>query len=198
MDRRELLRTLGATAALAGLTPGQLSALLEASASESLRTGRGERAFFTTEQREAVDAMAEAIIPATDTPGALDAGVTDFIEIIVSEWYGPVEREEFMRGLAHLDDRSVVLTGVRFAYAGDTTQTAVLAGLEAEGAALLPGAVDGPRPFFHQFRSLVLIGYYNSEVGMRDELMFRRIPGRFDGCADLAEVAHPVTGGERG
>jgi len=153
---------------------------------------------FTAEQREAVEAMAEAIIPATDTPGASEAGVTDFIEVIVAEWYDAEQREHFMRGLTHLDEHSEALTGVRFPYAGTETQTAILTGLEAEGSAISEAPSDAPTPFFHQFRGLVLYGYYNSEVGMRDELMFRRFPGRFDGCVDVREVTRPVPGGDRG
>jgi len=193
MDRRQLLRVLGASATLAGLSPRQLTALMEGGV-----PALSGRAFFTAEQREAVDAMAEAIIPATDTPGASEAAVVDFIEVIVAEWYDADQREHFMRGLAHLDQHSEALTGVRFPHAGSETQTAILAGLEAEGAAITEARSDAPTPFFHRFRGLVLYGYYNSEVGMRDERMFRRFPGRFDGCVDVREVTRPVPGGDRG
>ena len=183
MDRRELLRMMGATATLAGLSPAQLSALFAAEAPR-----RTARAFFTAEQREAVDALAETIIPETDTAGAIEADVTDFIELIVAEWYQAGERERFMRGLTHIDQHAEALYGVRFAYAGAARQTAILAGLEAEGRALMERYEDAPTPFFHQFRSLVLYGYYTSEIGMRDELLFRRVPGSFDGCVDVTEV----------
>ena len=190
MDRRDLLRMMGATAALAGLSPAKLSALLAPGAPR-----RTARAFFTAEQREAVDALAEAIIPETDTPGAIEAGVTDFIELIVAEWYEADERERFMRGLAHIDQHSEALTGVRFAYAGEALQTAYLSGLESEGRALMERDEGAPAPFFHQLRSLVLHGYYTSEIGMRDELLFRRIPGSFNGCVDVTEVTKPSVQG---
>jgi hypothetical protein len=193
MDRRQLLRVMGASATLVGLSPRQLTALMEGGVSKL-----AGRAFFTSEQREAVDAMSEAIIPRTDTAGATDAGVTDFIEVIVSEWYDADDRGLFMRGLKHLDEHTEALTGVRFAHADTDTQTAILTGLEAEGSATLAAQSDAPPPFFHRFRGLVLYGYYNSEVGMQEELMFRRFPGRFDGCVDVEEVTRPLPGGNRG
>lgn len=197
MDRREALRLLAGSAALAGLTPSQLVALVERGQPRS-----APRAFFTREQRAAVDALADAIIPATDTPGALDAGVTDFIEVIVSEWYDAAQRERFMRALAQVDERAVARTGGRFAVAPPESRTAILGRLEEEGAALLrsrAGSGDGgPPPFFHQLRSLVLHGYYTSEVGMRDELLFRRMPGSYEGCVDVGRVTRPVPGGGRG
>jgi CubicO group peptidase (beta-lactamase class C family) len=183
MDRRHLLQILGMTATAAGLSPGQLAALMAPGA----RRHAGS-AFFTTEQREAVAALSETIIPETDTPGAVEAGVVDFVELIVSEWMRPDERERFMRGLAHVDEHTEALTGVRFAHAGEATQTAVLSGLEAEGRVIMERDGDAPAPFFHHLRSLVLSGYYTSEIGMKQELLWQEIPGRFDGCVDLSEV----------
>ena len=190
MDRRHLLRLLGTAAAAAGLSPSQLSALI-ARGGPRLRTGL---AFFTAEQREAVSAIAEAIIPETDTPGANEAGVVEFIEIIVSESLRSAERERFMRGLAHIDEHTEALTGVRFAHAGEARQVAVLSGLEAEGRALMELDEDAPTPFFHQMRGLVLTGSYTSELGMTEELLWKPIPGRFDGCADLADVIRTTAG----
>ena len=191
MDRRQALKLLGASAAVAGLTPSQLAALLD-SGHPAMRT----RAAFTSEQRETVAAMAETIIPETDTPGAGEAGVAEFIEVIVSEWYAPDQQERFMRGLAHVDEHSTALFAVRFPYTGPERQTAILSELEAEGTALnaaatLAGGEMSP-PFFHQFRSLVLHGFYTSEVGMAEELMFRKMPGRFHGCVDLETVTRPI------
>ncbi len=190
MDRRHLLRILGVTAATAGLSPGQLAALVAPGARR-----RPESAFFTAEQREAVVALAEAIIPETDTPGAGEAGVVEFIEMIVSEWMRSDERERFMRGLAHVDEHAESLSGVRFAYAGEARQTAILSGLEAEGRVLMESDEDTPTPFFHQFRGLVLSGYYTSEIGMKQELLWQETPGRFEGCVDLADVTRPTLGG---
>ncbi len=190
MDRRHLLRLLGTAAAAAGLSPFQLSALI-ARGGPRRRTGL---AFFTAEQREAVSAIAEAIIPETDTPGANEAGVVEFIEMIVSEWLRPAERERFMRGLAHIDEHTEALTGVRFAHAGEAHQVAVLSGMEAEGRALMERDEDVPTPFFHQVRGLVLSGYYTSEIGMKEELLWQPIPGRFDGCADLSDVIRTTEG----
>jgi hypothetical protein len=190
MDRRHLLRVLGVTATAAGLSPGQLAALIAPGARR-----RSESAFFTAEQRERVAALSELIIPETDTPGAVEAGVVDFIELIVSEWMRPEEREGFMRGLAHVDEHTEALTGVRFAYAGEATQTAILSGLETEGRVLMERDQDATTPFFQHFRSLVLSGYYTSEIGMKQELLWQEIPGRFDGCADLTEITRQTVEG---
>lgn len=191
MERRQLLKLLGASAAAVGLTPGQVAALLGPGAPR-----RPSRAFFTEAQREAVTVFADLVIPETDTPGAVEAGAVDFIEMIVSEWYDAEERERFMRGLAHLDAHSESVTGVRFAHAGEARQTAILEGLQAEGRTLRELDDDAPTPFFHQARGLVLHGYYTSEIGMREELRYRPYPGRYEGCVDVSEVTRPVSAGD--
>ena len=188
MDRRHLLKLLGTSAAFVGWTPFDLEALLTQGG-----TLRANVAFFTDAQRETVTAFTDLIIPTTDTPGAVEAGGVEYMELIVSEWYNPEERERFMRGLAHLDDHSEALTGVRFPYAGPERQTAILKGMEAEGRSLADADPEASQSFFHQARGLVLHGYYTSEIGMKEELLFVGIPGRYDGYAPLSEISR--TGG---
>ena len=192
MDRRHLLKLLGTTAAFAGWTPARLEALLTPGGID-----REGLAFFTPAQREAMTAFADRIIPTTDTPGAVETGTVEFIEIVVSELYELEDRERFMRGLAHLDEHTESMAGVRFAHAGRATQTAVLEGLQAEGNALREAAAadeDVPESFFHEARRLVLEGYYTSEVGMKEEQGFVEIPGRFDGAVPLTQLGR---GGDR-
>lgn len=184
MDRRDLLKLLGTTAAFAGWSPVDLEALLTPGG-----TRRAGMAFFTDAQREAITAFSDLIIPTTDTPGAVEAGGVEYIELMVSEWYNAEERERFMRGLAHLDDHTESATGVRFAYAGEVRQTAILKGMEAEGRALMDADPDAPESFFHQARGLVLHGYYTSEIGMKEEMLFVGMPGRYDGYTPLSQIS---------
>src|ERR1700730_9179808 len=106
MDRREALRLLAMGAALQ-LAPGKLFAGL-----------REARAFLGTQttvrtldphQYTTVTAIAELILPRTETPGATDVGVSQFIDLILTEWYNPEERIRFLNGLADVDVRTHAL-----------------------------------------------------------------------------------------
>lgn len=187
MDRRQVLRILATSAAAIGLSPIEARALLVPGAPR-----RAGRPFFAEAERETVTVLADLIIPETDTPGAVEAGVVDYIEMIVAEWLNAEERDRFVRGLRHLDTRADAVTGTRFADAGAGRQAAILTGLEAEGLALNDRDPDAPTPFFEQVRALVLHGYYTSEIGMREELLYQPFPGRFDGCVDVAEVTRAI------
>ena len=151
--------------------------------------------FFTSQQRETIEALSELIIPTTDTPGAITAGVPEFNELIVAEWYDTDDRERFMRGLTEVDERTQVLGGVQFAQSGVETQAEIVSALEIESRTTIASEEDAPTPFFQQFRGLVLSGYYSSEIGLREELLYQPIPGRFDGCVDLSEVTRSASDG---
>lgn len=187
MQRREVLGILGSVAALTGLSPEQL----RAAAIKRVPSAP----FFTGTESAILDRLADLIIPATDTPGALEAGATRFIEVIVSEWYTSEDAERFRRGLADLDTRASAHAAGSFVEASEAQQIAILTGLEAEGRALRERDRDAPTPFFQRLRGLVLSGYYSSEIGMLQELRWHVIPGRFEGCVPLA-VARDEGGAE--
>lgn len=173
-----------------GALSGTLQAALAAGA-ETLRTPR--RAFFDANARAQVQALAELIIPATDTPGALAAGVPDFIEMMVAEWYTDTERGIFQQGLAALDAHCRAQTGSAFAGSDAAAQTAALAAAEQASLSYVPPAVsllskaqDEHAPFFTKIRELTVIGYYTSEVGAKQELHYNPMPMRYDGDFDFA------------
>lgn len=182
MDRRELIGLVGVTLpALAGLLPEQLqAAALDARRRPALRAAPA--AGLDAHQRALVDQISEMIMPATDTPGARAAGVTDFVDVIVGEYYRDDDRAAFLRGLADVDSRAQADFSKGFLELSEPQQTAILTGLDAEARAMPPGS---PTPFFGRIKGLTLYGYYQSEVGYTQELHGVFMPGRYDGAAPL-------------
>ncbi len=192
MERRDWFRTVGAVVpALAVLSPDDL---LAAGRGIHARARSGAPRALTAHEHATVAAVAERIMPATDTPGAREAGVAEFVDVIVGEWYGAGDRERFQRGLAELDDHCRGFLGKTFVEAEPGEQDAVLTGLEAEARALRAATPSAPRHFWDQMKGLTLHGYYTSEVGMLRELRFHAIPGRYDGCIDPATIPAPTGG----
>ncbi len=190
MDRRSLLRILSAAAGAAGIP---VDVLAELSARGARRVPL--RAWFTPQQRAALSGMVDAIIPRTDTPGAVEAGVVDFLEVVVSERMDAADRVRFMRGLADAMTRSDVGGADPTGGGTNASWTSVLTQLAREGDAARQAGPDAPERFFHTLRSLTLHGYYTSEIGMMEELLYRPLPGRYEGCVDVAEVTRASSGG---
>jgi len=137
---------------------------------------------LTARQNEAVIALTELIIPATDTPGAKAALVNRFIDHVLSTADAAKERSEFIRGLTWLDDRCRARVGKEVAGASAAELTTVLTPLAAEGG---PSSADAPGvAFFRAIKSMTITGYYTTEIGLRQELGDdgRMMLGAFEGC----------------
>lgn len=61
---------------------------------------------LTPEQRAMVVAIADAIIPETDTPGARAAHVDQFVDNLLSDHMPAKDKERFLAGLTRLDARA--------------------------------------------------------------------------------------------
>ncbi len=141
-------------------------------------------------QHATVKAMAEMIIPRTDTPGASDVGAAEFIDLMLTEWYDEAERARFLSGLADVDARSQKLFGRDFEDCSSLQQSDILTAL---GSKMVEEVGEQPRPlrrrgvstpanFYAMLRHLTLTAYYTSEAGATGELHFEIIPGSYQGC----------------
>ena len=126
MERREALRLLAAGTALQ-LAPGNLMAMLR-EARRLTGAPAGPRT-LNTQQYAIVQAMAEQILPRTETPGATDAGATEFIDLMLTEWYDERDRAHFLTGLADVDVRTAALFGKNFVDASPHQQAEILIAL---------------------------------------------------------------------
>ena len=138
--------------------------------------------FLTPAQRKLVAAASERIIPTTDTPGAIAAGVPDFIEMMLGDWYDTTERDLVLGGLAAIDAFSSKMYAKPFAAVTPARQDAILTLAMNK---TLPGLAGDP---FEHLRQLVILGYYTSEIGCTVERVYLPVPGHYDGAYPYAKV----------
>lgn len=136
---------------------------------------------FTDDQRALVSVLSERVMPSTDTPGAIAAGVPAFIEKMLADWALPDDRKPILAGLDAIEARSQADYGLAAARATPEQQDALLT-LAMEDK--LPGGAD----FFDKFRQLVLTGYFTSEIGITQEREYLPVPGRYDGAFPYSQV----------
>lgn len=174
MERREILKmmalTFGASVALPQSAFAKFAEPLDPS----------QLKLFTPEQRTLVGAIAETIIPKTDTPGALDAGVPQWLELIVQDCLEPGNQKIIVDGLAEVEKRSAAEFSKPYGELAVPEQIKLLTALEQESKkAGTTGA------FIRQFKDLVKFTYVNSEVGGTQALEWILVPGRWDPAMDL-------------
>jgi gluconate 2-dehydrogenase gamma chain len=136
---------------------------------------------FTAAQRALVSALSERVMPTTDTPGAIAAGVPAYIEKLLADWAKPTDKEPILAGLDAIEARSLKDFKVSAAAATAAQQDALLT--LAMNDQFSKGAV-----FFEAFRQLVLTGYYTSEIGMTVEREYLPVPGEYDGAFPYSKV----------
>ncbi len=122
--------------------------------------------FFTADEYQTIDTLTELIIPKDETPGAREAGVSEFIDFMAA--HGEVELQMPMRaGLRWLETRAQDTHGVAFSRLAPGQQEGLLreaAYQNREGQQDMTG-----RKFFELMRRYTVMGYYTSRVGL-DEL----------------------------
>jgi len=185
MHRRELLQVLGAAAAIPILRPLSPEARLDLARAVHARLPQQALRSLDAHQNALVTEMAELIIPATDTPGARDVRVNEFVDLVLTEWHTLEERDRFLAGLDLLDARCRERFGSDFLALATENRTAVLT--ELDGASGERGGGGGtPETTFARLKQLTVVGYFTSERVMREILADPIIPGRFDGCIPVA------------
>jgi len=180
MNRRDLLRDLGLAAAA---MPLMASAFCAQGA--TLERVNSSAAFVLPKPtRRVVGVIADLIIPQTDTAAASGAGVIEFIELMLGEWFSPDERAEFLEGLGSLDRLSREQCGAGFLSAGVDNQTKLLILLENQALQADSGSLD-PKSLIARIKLLVVTGYYTSEVGASVELDNTMIFQSYEGCVTI-------------
>ncbi|MBL8177418.1 MAG: gluconate 2-dehydrogenase subunit 3 family protein [Bryobacterales bacterium] len=154
-------------------------------------------AFFNQTEFATVIALADTIVPATDTPSASQAGVPAYIDFVVNSnanW-----KRLFREGLAWLDTHCNVKYGKAFRELSEAHRETIAAPLckaaDAIRPALQPGRNARTRPdpmrnqpmevrFFKAFKSMTADGYFTGKEGLVDTLGYRgnTVLGEFPSC----------------
>ena len=137
---------------------------------------------LTAAEVRLLEALAEKIFPATDTPGAVEIGAVEYILRALAGDYAEMTLA-YQRGLSEIDRHAVQRFGKSFVDLDDRNMNSILSDFEA-GRADFAGAAD----FFETVRCHVLEGVFGEpEYGGNRGLIGWRIvdfPGQQHGYPD--------------
>lgn len=140
---------------------------------------------FTNDDIAFLDQVAETILPRTDTPGAKDAKVGEFMARIVKDCYTEDEQKTFLEGMKKLNDASKAKNGRPFMESTPEQQHDLLVDLDKEQKAYTATKKEkDPAHYFRMMKELTLWGYFTSEPGATKALRYVAVPGRYEGCID--------------
>jgi hypothetical protein len=162
LHRRELLKL--ASSALLGLTAATPHFALPLELRSMAETPDWKPAFFNAHQNETLVILTELIIPKTDTPGANDAKVHRYLDLFM-EAGNVIDKQQFLDGLAWLDEYSRQQHGRVFKDCSQEQQISMLKDMAGLGQAAVPDLGHG---FFNQAKNMTSMIYYATSEGYQE------------------------------
>lgn len=193
LDRRNVLAGLAALLGVATL-PAQALA------------GPTKAARHLPQKRFALLAgVCDTILPTTDTPGALAAGVPARIDAMVRDWAAPSTRDELLGALDRIDSAARTARGRAFLALSPEQRAEVLREHDKTALKAAP-RTDGSKPLlfdlnavpadpaYKRLKDLVIALYYYSPTGSEHELRYEHVPGPFEPSIKLTPASRPYLG----
>jgi hypothetical protein len=115
---------------------------------------------FSEQEFAVISRIADLIIPPTDTPGAVGAGVPRYIDEVVTA--NPGHKARFREGLKRLEALAAEESGRKFLELDEARQIAILKPLS-----------DASDKFFVLMKNMTADGYYTSQIGLVQELGYK-------------------------
>lgn len=142
---------------------------------------------YLEQHKDLISALAETIIPATDSPGAREAGVGDFIVTMIRDCTDRISQNKFIDGLKELDDHCRSRFNKPYDQCSPTEKTGVLQHFEEKGRPFkgIAGKAEARylgKSFFTTLKEYTVEGYCSSEAGATKGLAYLYIPGAYHGC----------------
>lgn len=138
--------------------------------------------FFNQADFAVISRIADLIIPETDTPGAIGAGVPAYIDMVIAR--NLAQQAVVADGLRWIDAEAIRIGEKKFLELAEEQQIAILEPL-CEASEIRSGAPWGRNvQFFSIMKSLTADGYYTSRVGLIEELGYKgnTAMASFAGC----------------
>jgi hypothetical protein len=174
ITRREAIKSIGAGAGVVATLPVLGVAQDHSAHGHARQTSKPPKdatplKFFTEEEHKTIVEMSELIIPADESsPGAKAAGVSQYIDLIVSE-SNDLTKQTWRDGLAAINKMSRDRTGAAFAAATVAQQTELLKEISKNEKS--PQTLE--ERFFRTIKNMTVDGYYTSEIGIHKELRYK-------------------------
>lgn len=137
---------------------------------------------ITPKEETLLAEMAEAIIPATGTPGAKALNLHQFVLKMFDDCYDQAQQQQLISGLRKLNDFADETKGKPFLKLSTEQKPELLRAI-----ANSKSAATELKVFLAETRRWVIKGYSTSEYVMTKLVPYELVPGRFHGCVPVTK-----------
>jgi len=175
LDRREAIKYMALACGLV-LSASSLN-LLAASLLKPTDLNRRKLKLLSADQLLVLRELGEVIIPTTDSPGAITAGVHDFINGYAAHCLSKEEQHQLVSTLDKIANAAKTHQKIAFDKLSVDQKVELLTQIEQAKSPF----TEQDRKDLKQVKALVVFAYYTSEAGATKELAYLAIPGGYKG-----------------
>jgi len=210
MNRRNAIKNISIGVGIS-VSSGSLLSLISGCKSDSATTTTANAASGLMNAKNAgfVEEIMDIMLPTTDTPGAKDVGIIEYVNVALDRFYKKEEQQTFTKGLGMFQD--AVKTKFDLGSATDASREQLTEILEdwigtknesrrEEIGAILyaseddVAAKDKEKFYIYKFlsnvKSLATSTYFGSKEIATNHLNYDPIPGKYIGCIPVEEVGN--------
>jgi gluconate 2-dehydrogenase gamma chain len=159
--------------------------------------------FLNPAQFQLLTAIADTIMPTTDTPGALAAGIPAKLDGMLVNWASAETKAKITSALARIDAAAKTEKQKGFAALSVSDRAAFLRPFDAAALKPVPAPPNAPKPSpfaplnwvtdngYLKLKELVVTLYYSSEIAMTQELIYDHVPGKWQPSIKITETTRP-------
>lgn len=169
------------------------------------KAAAGGRRYLDAPAYALLNAVADTIVPRTDTPGAVDAGVPAKVDALLANWASGQRRYELSHALTAIDAAATKAEGMSFGALSPERRKAFL--VPYDEAALKPAPraqsgglaamMSGPAtvdPGYTKLKELVVVLFYLSETALTHDLPYIHAPGEWQPSVPVTPETRPFGG----
>lgn len=204
MDRREAILSITTVLGYT-VTPASIIALSNAcQAPEPPHSWIPD--FFKKGDATIIELLGEAMLPKTDTPGAIEVGAHLFVDKFMAQVASDSAREKCLQGFDHwkADFKENFSKAISGASLQDVEAHLITYfNIDKEEQSTIKDAIENPSSgdqtsekdyyiysFLMTFKRLIMLGYFASEEIGENVLSYLPVPGSYQGCIPVEEVGN--------
>lgn len=183
MNRRTAIKISFQHVVYAGLL-GNLSSAIMACTRNEATEGIAILKILDPTRAAILSIIADQMLPASDTPGALDVGVIPVIDQYLERFLSPENQQTILGGLDRVNQLSQQLFQQPLTGLDANQQMTIMDYLSKDANQ----SADKSKHLFFLLREMVVKAYFQSEMVAKNVLKYDPIPKVYKGCIPLKEV----------
>lgn len=171
MDRRSLLKNLALASGSLILLPSWMEAA-------GISNSPTHSSSFSPAEQTTLANIADTIIPAGNSIGALNMEVDKYLQKLFDDCYETADRENIKNQLKALEASTVSMYGKSFSVCSPGQKLEALQKWSAS-------EIKAEKDFFNVMKREIIYGFSTSKKVMQDYLNYKVAPGHYIGCVNI-------------